>query len=157
MLKKKIIFRQREFSGVQEGNCNYGFFANVHGPSWFWSGCSLRAPSSVVSSHASQTQRLTEKRALAATSRGLDASGCWWVSHMQEGDNILYPRHLKPLGHILSFLKGFHPLCECNRCNWPAWPRAGATPQTWEVKEKAPKYTQMMATEWKYKTDTWLK
>ena len=68
--------RRREFSGVQEGKRNYGFVANVHGPSWFWSGCALRAPSSVVSSHASQTRCLTEKRALAATSRGLEASGC---------------------------------------------------------------------------------
>lgn len=125
----------------------------MHGPSWFWSGGSLRAPRSVVSSHASQTQCLTEKHALAATSRGLEASGCWWVSHMQEGDNILCPLHLNPLGHILSFLMGFHPLHECNRCNWPARPKADATPQTWEVREKAPKYTQMMATERKYKTE----
>lgn len=65
---------QREFSGVQGGKRNYGFFANVHGLSWFWSGCALRAPSSVVRSHASQTWCLTEKRALAGTSRGLDAS-----------------------------------------------------------------------------------
>lgn len=80
---KKKKRRRREFSGVQEGKRNYGFFANVHGPSWFWSGCALRAPSSVVSSHASQTRCLTEKRALAATGGGLEASGCWWVSHMQ--------------------------------------------------------------------------
>lgn len=77
--------RQREFSGVQEGKRNYGFLANVHGPSWFWSGSALSAPSSVVSSHASQTRCLTEKRALAGTSRGLEASGRWWVSHMQGG------------------------------------------------------------------------
>lgn len=44
----------------------------------------LRASSLVVSSHASQTYCLTEKRALAVTSRGLEASsGCRWVSHMQ--------------------------------------------------------------------------
>lgn len=134
--------RRREFSGVQEGKRNYGFVANVHGPSWFWSGCALRAPSSVVSSHASQTRCLTEKRALAATSRGLEASGCWWVSRTQGGgDTILCLPHLDPHGHILSFLMVFHPLHECNRCNWTAWPSADATPQTWEVKEKAPKYT----------------
>lgn len=60
--------QQREFSGAQEGNCNYGFFANVRGPSWFWSACSPRTPGSLVSSHASQAQCLTEERALAAAS-----------------------------------------------------------------------------------------
>lgn len=59
---------QREFSSAQEGNCNYGFFANVRGPSWFWSACSPRTPGSLVSSHASQAQCLTEERALAAAS-----------------------------------------------------------------------------------------
>lgn len=65
--KTKTKSQQREFSGVQEGKRNYGFSASVHGLSWFWSGCALRASSSVVSSHASQTRCLTEKRALAAT------------------------------------------------------------------------------------------
>lgn len=98
--------RQRDFSGAQEGNCNYGFSANVRGLSWFWSGCSLRAPRSVVSSYASQAHCLMEKRALAATGRGLEASGRCWVSHMQEGNSIPCPLHLNPLGHIPSFLRG---------------------------------------------------
>lgn len=33
-----FLSQQNEFSGVQEGKCNYGFSANVHGPSWFLSG-----------------------------------------------------------------------------------------------------------------------
>lgn len=48
-----FLSQQNEFSGVQEGKCNYGFSANVHGPSWFLSGWAVRAPRSVVSSHAS--------------------------------------------------------------------------------------------------------
>lgn len=33
--KREGKWQRREFSGVQEGNCNYSSSANVHGPSWF--------------------------------------------------------------------------------------------------------------------------
>lgn len=105
---------------MQEGNCNYGSPANARGASWFGSGCSLKVPRSLVSSHASQARRSMEKRALAATSGGLQASGCCSVSHMQKCDCIPCPGHASPLGGVPSLLRASQPLGECNRCNWPA-------------------------------------
>ena len=147
--KKKV---NRDFSGVQEGKRNYGFSSNVHGPSWFWSSCALRAQSSLVSSHASQTRCLTEKRALAVTSGGLEArSGCRWVSHMQGGLGVTPSSAFRIWIITTTFSNSlwfFTLFTNVVRCNWPAWPRADAMPQTWEVIEKTPKYTHIwMATE----------
>lgn len=103
-------------------------------------------PSSVVSSHASQSRSLTEKRALAVTSGVPEASSsCWWVSRMQqEGGGLHHPLLFRiwifttTFSHSFWFFTLFTNVA---RRNWPAWPRADATPQTWEVREDFKIYT----------------
>lgn len=153
-------WQRREFSGVQEGNCNYGSSANVRGPSWFWSACSLRTPSSLVSPHASQAPVLNGRTCSGSGQHEAwkPAGACGWAT-CKTVTTFFCPPHSNPHGHIPScwfflFLFPFFFLYMPSPWMLPLqWARPGprsqrrATPHhtLGRSGEKPPKYTQMMA------------
>lgn len=96
-------WQRREFSGEQEGNCNYGSSANVRGPSWFWSACSLRTPSSLVSPHASQAPVLNGRTCSGSGKHEAwkPAGACGWAT-CKRVTTFFCPPHSNPHGHIPS-------------------------------------------------------
>lgn len=66
-------------------------------------------------------------------SSGLQAKECLWVSHMR-GVTLFAPFRIWILMVTFSRRLWFFALfMNVTGCNWPTWPRADATPQTWEV------------------------
>lgn len=147
-------WQRREFSAVQEGNCNYGSSANVRGPSWFWSACSLRTPSSLVSPHASQASVLNGRTCSGSGQHEAwkPAGACGWAT-CKTVTTFFCPPHSNPHGHIPScwlflFLFPFSFFIRALSVNVTAavgppgppepTPRY-ATPHTWEVRREASK------------------
>lgn len=150
--KKEGKWQQREFSSVQEGNCNYSSSANVHDLSWFWSVCSLRTPSSLVSPHASQAPVLNRRTCSGSgqheASKPAGASG--WTT-CKRVTTFFCPPHSNPHGHIPScvFFFLFCQLWGVTTATGPvgqrSWIRAMPHHTLGRSGQKPPKYTQMMA------------
>lgn len=153
--KREGKWQRREFSGVQEGNCNYSSSANVHGPSWFWSACSLRTPSSLVSPHASQAPVLNGRTCSGSGQHEAwkPAGACGWTT-CKRVTTFFCPPHWNTHSLVYFFFlcvpfPFFAHSSNVTTAMGPPGPRSWrrATPHhtLGRSGEKPPKYTQMMA------------